>query len=213
MKSTKRDSAERKEKAGEKSSSRAIKKKPSLKTMISEVAEERSNKHRSYIKFSQDENTGAIQIGAEDGKDLFYLGTHDIDLVKNTIAQIGSICSPGDPALKISTIPINAALASIIEIDPKDSIELMLASQMTATHALAMEMSRRAMDGEQTLDGVDKNINFTNKLMRTFSTQVEALNKYRTKGQQKITVQHVNVNNGGQAVIGDVKPGGGGGDG
>jgi hypothetical protein len=197
-------------KAGEKSSPRAIKKKPSLKTMISDVAEQKPNNHHSYIKIAQDENTGAIQFDAADGKDLIYLGTYDLDLVKNTIAQICSICSPGKQGSKVSTIPVNAALASIIEIDPQDSIELMLAAQMTATHALAMEMSRRAMDGEQTLDGVDKNINFANKLMRTFSAQVEALNKYRTKGQQKITIQHVNVSDGGQAVIGDVKQGGGG---
>ena len=52
------------------------------------------------------------------------------------------------------------------------------------------------------------NINQANKLMRTFTAQIEALNKYRTKGKQKITVQHVNVNEGGQAIVGDVKGGG-----
>jgi len=86
----------------------------------------------------------------------------------------------------------------------------MLASQMAVVHAMALEMSSRAMFRDQSLLAVDKNINFVNKLMRTFSTQVETLNKYRTKGQQKIIVQHVNINDGGQAVIGDVKQGGGG---
>jgi hypothetical protein len=34
--------------------------------------------------------------------------------------------------------------------------------------------------------------------------QMEALNRYRSKGQQKITVEHVHINSGGQAIIGNV---------
>jgi len=47
--------------------------------------------------------------------------------------------------------------------------------------------------------------------MNTFTNAVTALDKHRGKGQT-ITVQHqqVNVNEGGQAVIGDVNHGGGG---
>ena len=33
---------------------------------------------------------------------------------------------------------------------------------------------------------------------------MEALKRYRTGGEQKVTVQHVTVNEGGQAVIGNV---------
>lgn len=50
-------------------------------------------------------------------------------------------------------------------------------------------------------------VNFITKLMRTSTNQIETLNKYRTKGKQKITVklQHVSVSDGGQAIVGDVK--------
>src|SRR3982750_1028925 len=53
-----------------------------------------------------------------------------------------------------------------------------------------------------------------NKLARTFAAQMEALKRYRTGGEQKVTVQHVTVNEGGQAVVGNVSaaPGGGGGE-
>jgi hypothetical protein len=54
-------------------------------------------------------------------------------------------------------------------------------------------------------------MNRATKLCRTYTSLVEALTKYRTKGQQKITVQHVNINDGGQAVIGDITQGGGNG--
>ncbi len=41
-------------------------------------------------------------------------------------------------------------------------------------------------------------------LTRTFTTQVEALKRYRTGGEQRVTVQHVNVNEGGQAIVGNL---------
>jgi hypothetical protein len=49
-----------------------------------------------------------------------------------------------------------------------------------------------------------------NKLSRTYATLLEALNRHRSKGQQKVTVEHVHVYSGGQAVVGMVEgPGGG----
>jgi hypothetical protein len=95
------------------------------------------------------------------------------------------------------------------EIAPQNGLEGMLASQMVAAHNMAMEFSRRAILKGQTIDIVERNINSATKMMRTFTAQAEALHKLRNKGQQKITVQHVQVNQGGQAVIGDIKPGGG----
>ena len=34
---------------------------------------------------------------------------------------------------------------------------------------------------------------------------LEALNRHRGKGQQKVTVEHVHVHNGGQAIVGNVE--------
>jgi hypothetical protein len=46
--------------------------------------------------------------------------------------------------------------------------------------------------------------NAFNKLARTFAAQVETLKDYRSKGEQKMTVQHVHVAEGGQAIVGNV---------
>jgi hypothetical protein len=46
--------------------------------------------------------------------------------------------------------------------------------------------------------------NAFNKLTRTFAAQVSALKEYRSKGEQKMTVQHVHVAEGGQAIVGNV---------
>jgi hypothetical protein len=49
-----------------------------------------------------------------------------------------------------------------------------------------------------------------NKLLRTFSIQMETLKRYRTGGEQKVTVQHVSVSDNAQAIVGNVSTGGGG---
>jgi hypothetical protein len=40
--------------------------------------------------------------------------------------------------------------------------------------------------------------------LRTFASQTEALSRYRGKGEQKMTVEHVHVYQGGQAIVGQV---------
>jgi hypothetical protein len=75
-----------------------------------------------------------------------------------------------------------------------------------------MECYRRAMHGEQSFEGHRENLAQANKLSRTYATLLEALNRHRGKGQQKVTVEHVHVHAGGQAVVGIVSPPGGGDD-
>ena len=82
----------------------------------------------------------------------------------------------------------------------------MIAAQLIATHNATMECYRRAMIGEQTLEGRRDNLSQANKLSRTYAVLLDALNRYRGKeGQQKVTVEHVDVHAGGQAVVGMVE--------
>ena len=105
----------------------------------------------------------------------------------------------------------SATVAALIGIGPRDELEGMIAAQLIAAHNAAMECYRRAMIGEQTFEGRRENLNQANKLSRTYATLLEALNRHRGKGQQKVTVEHVHVHAGGQAVVGTVEtPGGGG---
>ena len=204
MKVSKKEGAGRKKKARAKS--KAIQKKSSVLTI---PAEKRSNKHHSYIKVQQNKETEVWDTLATDSEDRFYMGTYDSDLILDIINQISSTCSMGNRSSELKAISMNATMASLLEIDPQDSTELMLATQMVTIHNLAMRMSLNAIHIEQPDEFVGKNINRVAKLMRTYTAQMEALNKYRNKGKQQITVkhQHVNVNNGGQAVIGDIKQG------
>jgi hypothetical protein len=103
-----------------------------------------------------------------------------------------------------------AAIDALIGIAPQDELEGMIAAQLVACYHASMECYRRAMIGEQTFEGRQENLNQANKLSRTYATLLEALDRHRGKGQQKVTVEHVHVYQGGQAVVGVLAPGGGG---
>ena len=90
-------------------------------------------------------------------------------------------------------------------IKPADGIEAMLATQMVGTHHAAMECLRRAMIKTQSLDGINVALTQAQRLMALYAQQMAALDKHRGKGQQKITVERVQVAPGGQAIVGNVQ--------
>jgi hypothetical protein len=99
-----------------------------------------------------------------------------------------------------------ATAVALRGIGPRDELEGMIAAQLLAAHNAAMECYRRAMIPEQTFEGRRENLSQANKLSRTYAVLLEALNRHRGKGQQKVTVEHVHVHAGGQAIVGSVKP-------
>jgi hypothetical protein len=94
-------------------------------------------------------------------------------------------------------------LSVIKGIRPNDQIETMLAAQMAAVHMSTMHYTQYLAHAE-TIPQQDSAERILNKLTRTFTTQMEALKRYRTGGEQKVTVQHVSVSDGGQAIVGNV---------
>lgn len=99
-------------------------------------------------------------------------------------------------------------LAMVKGIEPQDQVEAMLATQMAAVHNATMTFACRLAHATSIPQQDSAERAFT-KLSRTFAAQVEALKRYRTGGEQKVTVQHVNVNDGGQAIVGNLQRGGG----
>ena len=96
-------------------------------------------------------------------------------------------------------------LATLGEIRPQDEFERMLVAQMIACHRAAMESFRRALIPEQTFVARDVYFKHAAKLTAAYSKQLDTLNKHRGKGQQKVTVEHVHVASGGQAIVGHVE--------
>jgi hypothetical protein len=98
-------------------------------------------------------------------------------------------------------------LSIVNDLAPRDAVERMLAVQMAATHVATIR-SARWLANTENIPQVQAHYTGFNKLARTFAAQVEALRKHRTGGEQRVTVQHVNVSDGGQAIVGNVQHGG-----
>jgi hypothetical protein len=103
----------------------------------------------------------------------------------------------------------NASLTAVEGIAPRDPLEALLTVQMVATHNLALDFLRRATNPDAHPEMVSEQINRATKLMRAFSAQTAALERHRGYGKQHVTVEHVHVNAGGQAIVGAVQRGGG----
>jgi hypothetical protein len=129
--------------------------------------------------------------------------TADLYLALRLLIQANTAagCSKSlDPKSLVSHFPA-AALASL---GIRDGLEALLSVQMVSVHSLAMEFLAAAAMKNQTDTGVELYVNRANKLLRTFTAQMEALKKHRSTGEQHVTVEHVTVQNGGQAVVGTV---------
>lgn len=135
------------------------------------------------------------------------IGTRDRDFHFGIVGHIAAIGSHGH---SVNSEASNFLMAVVRSIEPRDALEAMLATQMGAIHAATMMLARR-LNHVETLPQQDAAERALNKLARTYAMQMDALKRYRTGGQQKVTVEHVTVNAGGQAIVGAVANGGGGG--
>ena len=136
------------------------------------------------------------------GRYLFMeaLGATELDFVADFVGQLINAGSKGED---IDEHAVNFMLAVVKGVEPKDQMEAMLAAQMAAVHMATMTFARRLATVE-TIDQQDSAERAFNKLTRTFATQMDALKRYRTGGEQKVRVEHVTVNEGGQAIVGNV---------
>lgn len=139
-------------------------------------------------------------------------GLSDSALILQKINEIGKLLWFHEDASKEGKHErIQRALELYESLEPGDGAEGMLALQMVGTHDAALECLRRAAISNQSFDGRDMALKHAQKLMMLYTKQLETLDKHRGKGQQKVTVEHVNVQAGGQAIVGNVEAGRGGG--
>lgn len=106
-------------------------------------------------------------------------------------------------------IVIVRAIEHFNSLTPRDGAEGMLAKQMVATHFAAIECMRRAAIPNQYSEARNQELNRAMKLMSLYARQLATLDKHRGKGQQKVTVEHVYVAEGGQAILGHIDAGSG----
>lgn len=166
--------------------------------------------------------SGALKVEtphSDNAGHLFALnhafGTGSYDFAQQQLGRLLAIVRSKHGEVPDET-QANSCIAAVAAVEPQNEVEGMLAVQMAATHEVAMEMLSRAKVASST-DHLERYGTLATKLLRTYTTQIEALSKLRRGGAQKVTVEHVHVYKGGQAIVGNVntarpqtQPGGGG---
>jgi len=99
------------------------------------------------------------------------------------------------------------ALDAANSIQASNSLEKMLAHQLAAAHRVAMEQLGCVRYGQDAAAQA-KRLNAAARCMEAYQQGLLTLRKLRQNGNQRITVQYVNVSNGSQAVIGNLARGG-----
>ncbi|WP_147426108.1 hypothetical protein [Teichococcus wenyumeiae] len=99
-----------------------------------------------------------------------------------------------------------AIMVQMAAFAPKDAVEGMIAAQAVALHNASMECFRRAMLREQPADIASRMRRDGANLARSMVEMTEALERRRGKGPQVVRVERVVVQEGGQAIVGNVNP-------
>ena len=156
---------------------------------------------------------GNLTLGQKDG-DEFDHTMRSLDAFGTNSPAFANRCmtrllffSRDAPGGSLTEDDINASLASISAIGPRDEVEAMLAVQMVATQEAAMDAMGRAKLSTDPLSA-ERYSKLAMKLMRSFAAQLDSLEKRRRGGEQRVTVEHVHVHAGGQAIVGSVETGG-----
>jgi hypothetical protein len=132
------------------------------------------------------------------------LGLKDENAALQVVMQALNVASFG--ASKENSDLLITALGTLTEIGPKGALENLLAVQLIGVHNAALMFLRNAAADGQDIEVRDANVLRAVRLMRLFIEQLEAMAKLRGKvGQQKVTVEHVHVHKGGQAIVGTVE--------
>jgi hypothetical protein len=184
---------------------------PRTKARIAE-ADERFNGRKQRFAIAKVKGEGEVlQIGAPHNdssgwsrhmEDTF--GTCSESFSKMSMVQLAALL--GGSAETLDPTQLNAMLAAVDGMQPANEAEAMLATQMAGTHRVAMDMMARAAKAP-TREAMQEYGTLATKLLRTYTTQIEAFGKIRRGGSQKMRVEHVHVYEGGQAIVGSVTQG------
>jgi hypothetical protein len=162
---------------------------------------------RPPVRFKVSKNGSDQQVGVDHPDKLVghalvmdALASADGDFLDGITSQLANASSRGQ---EIDERGLNFMLSVIKGIEPRDQVEAMLAAQMAAVHMASMRLTRELAHAD-TIPHQDSAERALNKLTRTFAMQMEALKRYRNGAEQKVTLQHVSVAEGGQAIVGNV---------
>jgi hypothetical protein len=130
-------------------------------------------------------------------------GTRSLDAADRLIVQAGYALVW--PKAKNSDDHLVRASAVMAEMAPGNATEAMQATQMIAVNDAALMFIRHPTQPGQYAEAADASVLRATRFLRIFNEQLEAMQRLNGKAcQQKVTVEHVHVHEGGQAIVGVV---------
>lgn len=105
---------------------------------------------------------------------------------------------------------VNAGIAFVSAQNPRSEVEAALALQIFVTHEMSLQMLTQ-IGAAETIERQERLLNMVTKLQRTMFAGTGTLKRFSSTGEQTTRVQHQNVvvQDGGQAIVGDVVRDGG----
>ena len=103
---------------------------------------------------------------------------------------------------------LDLAIDAVESVQANSSVEKMLIHQMALAHDTAMRMLPKAMEERDPVN-MTRYANAAARLMDIYREGLVALHRIKAGGRQTVTVQHVHVADGGQAIVGAVSGTGG----
>ncbi len=107
---------------------------------------------------------------------------------------------------RVGTNCLAMALDAVNTIQAENSLEKMLAHQLTVAHKTALEVIDKAFFLNNPAEKA-RLINLSARLMETFQRGLLTLQRLRMGGEQTIIVKQVTVAEGGKAIVGNVRTG------
>ena len=154
------------------------------------------------IMFEPNDGGSYVATSPHSDLDLWELqiadafGTRSQSVMRSFVADLKALCSKAWDAPNGTWKPnereLNAALAMVADLKPRNTAEAALAAQMIAVHMLTMRLAAQALNRGYMV--MEHEAALTGKLARTYATQLEAYHALRGKRRttrQTITVRKV----------------------
>jgi hypothetical protein len=130
---------------------------------------------------------------------------NDADFQKHKYEKLARLAwfSENEEPQKVSQKVIEA-IRLYESLAPEDGVEAILCEQMVGNSLAINELLRRASNSKN-YDTAVKCCKTASQLQGQFLKQAAFLDKHRGRNPQKVVVEHVNVESGGQAIVGHVE--------
>jgi hypothetical protein len=161
---------------------------------------------------------GSAEVGA--GGELVPIGETAserldlVDTVRNQPDLVNARASVARLELVADTSALDLAIDTVETIKARNTLEKMLAHQIAVAHSLAMKFATKSNDllgnvtswnreARQQVSSIEaaRLANAFARMMDSYSQGVLTLDRLRNGRQQVVTVQHVTVGPGGQAIV------------